>query len=157
MEILSVSTVILSRDHRQIIFEWNNYAIIIPLSLNTTKKPLRPISGYLWNNLEITIAGTNFNYLFWSSFPCLPHGYNFSFVIFFPVTFVHTFFHITLQVTSSLATPARLSSLNNQPMSLVESCADPEIFIRGGPTKMVIFGNRRGGVQPQKNPEITFF
>ena len=36
-------------------------------------------------------------------------------------------------------------------------CADPEIFMRGGPTKMVIFGHRRGGVQPQKNPEITFF
>ena len=25
------------------------------------------------------------------------------------------------------------------------SCADPEIFMRGGPTKMVIFGRRRGG------------
>ena len=37
------------------------------------------------------------------------------------------------------------------------SCADPEIFMRGGPTKMVIFGHRRGGVQPPKNPEITFF
>ena len=36
-------------------------------------------------------------------------------------------------------------------------CADPEIFMRGGPTKIVIFGHRRGGVQPQKNPEITFF
>ena len=31
--------------------------------------------------------------------------------------------------------------------------ADPEIFMRGGPTKMVIFGHRRVG----KNPEITFF
>ena len=29
-------------------------------------------------------------------------------------------------------------------------CADPEIFMRGGPTKMVIFGHRRGGVQPPK-------
>ena len=38
-----------------------------------------------------------------------------------------------------------------------KSCADPEIFMRGGPTKMVIFGHRRGGVQPPKNPEITFF
>ena len=37
------------------------------------------------------------------------------------------------------------------------ACADPEIFMRGGPTKMVIFGHRRGGVQPKKNPEITFF
>ena len=37
------------------------------------------------------------------------------------------------------------------------TCADPEIFMRGGPTKMVIFGHRRGGVQPSKNPEITFF
>ena len=37
------------------------------------------------------------------------------------------------------------------------TCADPEIFMRGGPTKMVIFGRRRGGVQPSKNPEITFF
>ena len=37
------------------------------------------------------------------------------------------------------------------------SCADPEIFMRGGPTKMVIFGHRREGVQPPKNPEITFF
>ena len=37
------------------------------------------------------------------------------------------------------------------------SCADPEIFMRGGPTKMVIFGHRRGGVQPPENPEITFF
>ena len=38
-----------------------------------------------------------------------------------------------------------------------QACADPEIFMRGGPTKMVIFGHRRGGVQPSKNPEITFF
>ena len=37
------------------------------------------------------------------------------------------------------------------------TCADPEIFMRGGPTKMVIFGHRRGGVQPPINPEITFF
>ena len=37
------------------------------------------------------------------------------------------------------------------------SCADPEIFMRGGPTKMLTFGHRRGGVQPKKNPEITFF
>ena len=37
------------------------------------------------------------------------------------------------------------------------ACADPEIFMRGGPTKMVIFGHRRGGIQPPKNPEITFF
>ena len=37
------------------------------------------------------------------------------------------------------------------------ACADPEIFMRGGPTKIVIFGHRRGGVQPSKNPEITFF
>ena len=36
-------------------------------------------------------------------------------------------------------------------------CADPEIFMRGGPTKMVTFGHRRGGVQPLKNPEIAFF
>ena len=28
------------------------------------------------------------------------------------------------------------------------TCADPEIFMRGGPTKMVFFGHRRGGVQP---------
>ena len=26
-----------------------------------------------------------------------------------------------------------------------KSCADPEIFMRWGPTKMVIFGHRRGG------------
>ena len=37
------------------------------------------------------------------------------------------------------------------------ACEDPEIFMRGGPTKMVIFGHRREGVQPPKNPEITFF
>ena len=37
------------------------------------------------------------------------------------------------------------------------SCADPEIFMRGGPTKMVIFNHKPGGVQPPKNPEITFF
>ena len=41
-------------------------------------------------------------------------------------------------------------------MSYGVSCADPEIFMRGDPTKMVIFGHRRGGVQPLKNPEITF-
>ena len=42
---------------------------------------------------------------------------------------------------------------------MVFKCADPEIFMRGGPTKMVIFGHRRGGggVQPPKNPEIAFF
>ena len=38
-----------------------------------------------------------------------------------------------------------------------ETCADPDIFMRGSPTKMVIFGHIRGGVQPPKNPEITFF
>ena len=37
------------------------------------------------------------------------------------------------------------------------ACADPEIFNRRGPTKMVIFGHRRGWDQPPKNPEITFF
>ena len=26
-----------------------------------------------------------------------------------------------------------------------KACADPEIFMRGGPTKMVIFGHKRGG------------
>ena len=41
--------------------------------------------------------------------------------------------------------------------SKISTCADPEIFTRGGPTKMVIFCHRRGGVQPPKNPEITFF
>ena len=43
---------------------------------------------------------------------------------------------------------------------VTKSCADPEIFMRGGPTKMVIFGHRRGGgggPTPQKNPEITLF
>ena len=90
------STVILCRDHRQIIFEWNNFAIINPLSLNTSNvfaKPQRPISGYLWNNLEITIAGT-FQLPLLELVPmfttCIE--YNFSFVTFFPVTFVHTFF-----------------------------------------------------------------
>ena len=39
----------------------------------------------------------------------------------------------------------------------VRTCADPEIFMRGGPTKMVIFGHRQGGVQPPQNPKITFF
>ena len=38
-----------------------------------------------------------------------------------------------------------------------DACTDPEIFMREGPTKMVIFGHRRMGVQPPKNPEITFF
>ena len=37
------------------------------------------------------------------------------------------------------------------------SCADPEIFMRGGPTKMVIFGPRRGGgPNPQKFPKLPF-
>ena len=37
------------------------------------------------------------------------------------------------------------------------SCADPEIFMRGGPTKMVIFGHKRGGVQPpQKSRNYLF-
>ena len=39
----------------------------------------------------------------------------------------------------------------------LRTCADPEIFMRGGPTKIVIFGHRRGGVQPPQNTEITFF
>ena len=43
------------------------------------------------------------------------------------------------------------------PRSNIHACADPEIFMRGGPTKMVIFCHRRGGVQPPKNPKITFF
>ena len=29
-----------------------------------------------------------------------------------------------------------------------DTCADPEIFMRGGPTKMVIFGHRQGGSNP---------
>ena len=37
------------------------------------------------------------------------------------------------------------------------SCADPEIFMRGGPTKMVIFGDRRGGSNPPKIPKLPFF
>ena len=37
------------------------------------------------------------------------------------------------------------------------ACADPEIFMRGGPTKMVIFGHRRGGSNPQKIPKLPFF
>ena len=38
------------------------------------------------------------------------------------------------------------------------SCADPEIFMRGGPTNMVIFGHRRGGgSNPQKIPKLPFF
>ena len=36
------------------------------------------------------------------------------------------------------------------------SCADPEIFMRGGPTKMVIFGHRRGGSNPPKIPKLPF-
>ena len=40
------------------------------------------------------------------------------------------------------------------------SCADPEIFMRGGPTKMVIFDHRRGGgggSNAQKIPKLSFF
>ena len=38
------------------------------------------------------------------------------------------------------------------------TCADPEIFMRGGPTKMVIFGNRRGGgPTPKKSLNYLFF
>ena len=33
-------------------------------------------------------------------------------------------------------------SSGNSTGSIVTSCADPEIFMRGGPTKMVIFGHR---------------
>ena len=37
------------------------------------------------------------------------------------------------------------------------SCADPEIFMRGGPTKMVIFGQGRvGWVQPPQIPKLPF-
>ena len=37
------------------------------------------------------------------------------------------------------------------------SCADPEIFMRGGPTKMVIFGHRRGGGEgPEKSRNYLF-
>ena len=42
-----------------------------------------------------------------------------------------------------------------------ETCADPEIFMSGGPTKMVIFGHRRGGggggVPQNKIPKLPFF
>ena len=79
----------------------------------------------------------HFNYLFWSSFPCLPHVLDTILALwlfscdFRPYFFFFFFFFFcrkTLQVTSSLATPARLpSSLhthikqkpNNQPMSMV--------------------------------------
>ena len=37
------------------------------------------------------------------------------------------------------------------------SCADPEIFMRGGPTKMAVFVHRRGGVQsPKKSRNYLF-
>ena len=36
-------------------------------------------------------------------------------------------------------------------------CVDPENFMRGGPTKMVIFGHRRGGVQPPKKSRNYLF
>ena len=36
-------------------------------------------------------------------------------------------------------------------------CADPEIFMRGGPTKMVTFGHRRGGgPTPKKSRNYVF-
>ena len=40
-----------------------------------------------------------------------------------------------------------------------KSCADPESFMRGGPTKMIIFGHRRGGggSKPKKIPKLPFF
>ena len=41
------------------------------------------------------------------------------------------------------------------------ACADPEIFMRGGPTKMVIFGHRQGGggggVHPPKKSRNYLF
>ena len=37
------------------------------------------------------------------------------------------------------------------------TCADPDIFMRGGPTRMVIFGHRRGGSNPPKIPKLPFF
>ena len=43
--------------------------------------------------------------------------------------------------------------------AFVFACADPEIFMRGGPTKMVIFGHRRGGgggSNPPKIPKLLF-
>ena len=36
------------------------------------------------------------------------------------------------------------------------TCADPEIFMRGGPTKMVIFGHRRGGPTLKKSRNYLF-
>ena len=48
------------------------------------------------------------------------------------------------------------------PVSIQEeaqTCADPEIFMRGGPTKMVIFCHRRGGwggPTPQKSRNNLF-
>ena len=43
--------------------------------------------------------------------------------------------------------------LKEIPVSWPYSCADPEIFMRGGPTKMLIFGHRRGGSNPLKIPK----
>ena len=40
--------------------------------------------------------------------------------------------------------------------NLPQACADPEIFMRGGPMKMVIFGHRRGGSNPPKIPKLPF-
>ena len=38
-----------------------------------------------------------------------------------------------------------------------QPCADPEIFMRGGPTKMIIFGHRRGGGPTLKKiPKLPF-
>ena len=51
------------------------------------------------------------------------------------------------------------TSSRGNTFSWILACADPEIFMRGGPTKMVIFGHRRGGggSNPQKIPKLPFF
>ena len=45
---------------------------------------------------------------------------------------------------------------NVQKQHILVSGADPEIFMRGGPTKLVILVKDEG-VQPQKFPKMTFF
>ena len=40
--------------------------------------------------------------------------------------------------------------------NLCYSCADPKIFMRGGPTKWYFFYHRRGGLTPRKSRNYLF-
>ena len=74
------------------------------------------------------------------------------FVVFYVFSFPPGVYVGTINLIASIPGPSIFAFLPGP-----TSCADPEIFMRGGPRKMIIFGHRRGrGPTPQKSRNYLF-